>query len=120
MQSPAFREAEFRYVAADTADDFERERLELLGRFMNPMTAARLDRLGVSPGWRCLEVGAGDGSVARMLVERVGSSGKVVATDLDPRFLGPARSAGAEIRRHDILVGAWGRRPGFAEHVAEA
>jgi SAM-dependent methyltransferase len=90
-------------VAADTADAFERERLHLLGRLMNPMTTRRLERLGVGRGWRCLEVGAGDGSVARWLAERVGPRGHVVATDLNPRFLGELGVAHVEVRRHDIL-----------------
>ena len=89
------------YLAAAMADAFERERLGLLGRLMNPMSARRLDRLGVTRGWRCLEIGAGDGSVARWLADRVGPEGHVVATDLDPRFLEDRR---VEARRHDILV----------------
>ena len=89
------------YLAAAAADTFERERLGLLGRLMDPMSARRLDRIGVAPGWRCLEVGAGDGSVARWLVDRVGPEGHVVATDLDPRFLDDPR---IEVRAHDILV----------------
>ena len=89
------------YLAAAVADAFERERLGLLGRLMDPMSTRRLDRLGVAPGWRCLEVGAGDGSVARWLVDRVGPAGHVVATDLDPRFLDDPR---IEVRAHDILV----------------
>ena len=103
MRSLALAENLPRYVAADTADDFERERLELLARLMNPMTASRLERIGVGPGWRCLEVGAGNGSVARLLAERVGPSGRVVATDLNPRFLGELRPCEVEVRRHDIL-----------------
>jgi hypothetical protein len=71
-----------RYFAADADADFERERLRLLGLLMNPMTTGRLDRLGVGRGWRCLEVGAGDGSVARWLAGRVGPQGHDIQRDL--------------------------------------
>ena len=39
-----------------------------------------LDR-ELAPGWRCLEVGAGGGSIARWLGQRVGPTGRVIATD---------------------------------------
>jgi hypothetical protein len=37
----------------------------------------------VGPGWRCLEVGSGGGSIAAWLCDRVGPDGSVLATDLD-------------------------------------
>ena len=40
-----------------------------------------------------LEIGAGGGSIARWLAERVGPTGSVLATDIDPRFI-PPRSWG--------------------------
>ena len=79
---------EDRYLAKDSPDAFERERLALLTQFADPITTRRLTDLGVGRGWRCLEVGAGNGSIARWLASRVGSEGRVVATDLNPRFLG--------------------------------
>jgi SAM-dependent methyltransferase len=92
-----------RYLAKDSPDAFERERLALLTRIANPITTRRLTDLGVGPGWRCLDVGAGDGSVARWLAGRVGSAGRVVATDLNPRFLGGHGLPNLEVRRHNIL-----------------
>jgi SAM-dependent methyltransferase len=102
VETTALARSRARYVAADAGDDFERERLDLLGRLMNPMTTRHLERLGIGRGWRCLDVGAGDGSVARWLAERVGPRGHVVATDLNPRFLGGLRGD-VEVRQHDIL-----------------
>jgi SAM-dependent methyltransferase len=92
-----------RYFAKDSPDSFERERLALLTQIADPITAGRLNRLGVGPGWRCLEVGAGDGSVVRLFAERVGPEGRVVATDFDPRFLVGLELPNIEIRRHNIL-----------------
>jgi SAM-dependent methyltransferase len=93
-----------RYFAADSPDALERERLSLLTRIADPITTRRLTDRGVGPGWRCLEVGAGDGSVARWLADRVGPGGRVVATDLQPRFLGGEQPSHLEVRRHDILA----------------
>jgi SAM-dependent methyltransferase len=92
-----------RYFAKDSPEAFERERLALLTQLADPITTRRLTDLGVGPGWRCLEVAAGDGSVARWLAERVGARGRVVATDLNPRFLGGHTLPNLEVRRHNIL-----------------
>ena len=94
---------EDRYLAKDSPDAFERERLALLTRIADPITARRLTDLGVGPGWRCLEVAAGSGSVARWLAERVGREGRVVATDMSPRFLGGHGLPNLEVRQHNIL-----------------
>ena len=76
-----------RYFAADYEQSQERERLRRLEAMSDRTTIRALDTVGVGPGWHCLEVGAGGGSVARLLGERVGPTGRVVAADLDPRFL---------------------------------
>jgi len=79
-----------------------RERLTLLERLEDPATIALLERLGVAPGWRCLEIGAGHGSIAAWLVERVGSTGSVEATDLDTTYLDERSLVGLAFRRHDV------------------
>jgi SAM-dependent methyltransferase len=94
---------ENRYFAKDSPDAFERERLALLTQIADPITIRRLTDLGVGPGWRCLEVGAGAGSVARWLAGRVGPEGRVVATDLNPRFLVGHALPNIEVRRHNVL-----------------
>ncbi|MGH9035731.1 MAG: methyltransferase domain-containing protein [Acidimicrobiia bacterium] len=90
-----------RYVLADEADDAERARLDVLEAYYDPITQRHLERIGVGEGWRCLEVAAGGGSIARWLAERVGSSGSVVATDMNTRFL-TGLPDNVEVRRHDI------------------
>lgn len=92
-----------RYFAVDAQDAPELERLECLSRAYDPVTTRRLESLGVAAGWRCLEVGAGAGSIARWLSDRVGPAGAVVAADLDPRFLHASRRPNLEVRRYDIL-----------------
>lgn len=51
--------------------------------YRRPLTTA-LERLGVAPGWRCVDVGAGGGDVSVALAEVVGSTGRVYAVDSDP------------------------------------
>jgi SAM-dependent methyltransferase len=88
----------------DTAENAENARLEAQSALWDPFTFRMLDEAGVSEGWRCLEVGAGTGSVAAWLHERVGESGHVVATDIETRWLEPLASTNLEVRRHDVTV----------------
>lgn len=81
-----------------------RERLAALEAIYDPVTCRHLDDLGIAPGWRCLEVGAGGGSIAAWLCERAGPGGAVLATDLDPRFLAALDAPNLEVRRHDVAA----------------
>jgi SAM-dependent methyltransferase len=82
------------------------QRLPLLAAIYDPVTRAHLERINIAPGWSCWEVGAGYGTIAHWLADRVGSRGQVLATDLDIRFLLPLRSATLRVARHDIVVDA--------------
>jgi SAM-dependent methyltransferase len=94
-----------RYVF-DHSWEGERDRLSALERIFDPGTFRHLDALGVRPGWRCLEVGAGAGSVARWLCRRVGPEGRVVATDLKTGFLDHLTEefTCAEVLCHDVVA----------------
>lgn len=59
---------------------------------------AMLDALGVTPGMRVADIGAGVGYHALRLSARVGAGGKVYATDLQPEMLAMLRAALAEAR----------------------
>ncbi len=61
--------------------------MRLIERMHDHVTRWYLDRIEVKPGWRCLEIGAGAGSIARDLASRVGPAGEVVAVDLVTSFL---------------------------------
>src|SRR5207302_8646753 len=65
-------------------------RMELL---WDEGTFALLERLGVGPGSRVAEVGAGGGSVVEWLAERVGESGRVLAVAVFLRYLEPLAGA---------------------------
>ncbi|HEV3365669.1 MAG TPA: methyltransferase domain-containing protein, partial [Acidimicrobiia bacterium] len=59
---------------------------------------------GVEPGWRCLELGAGGGSVTRLLCDRVGPEGRVAAVDLDTRFVEEIEAGNLEVHRRDLVA----------------
>ncbi|MBC7270059.1 MAG: methyltransferase domain-containing protein [Streptomyces sp.] len=87
----------------DPAWEKETERLRTNEAIWDPGTLERLDRLGVAEGWNCLEIGAGSGSVARWLADRVGPSGQVVATDLQTERLAALEEIDqVSVVRHDL------------------
>ena len=82
------------YVFDSTKDQSEFDRLRLLESAFDPQPWLRLENVGVSEGWHCLEVGAGAGSIMNWLSKKVGSCGKVVAIDTNTRFLPFSRIMG--------------------------
>ena len=58
----------------------------------------------MGPGWRCLEVGAGGGSIAAWLCRRVAPAGSVLATDLDTTLLEELTYPNLELHVHDLLA----------------
>lgn len=80
----------------------ELERLRAGEALLDPGTHHVLEELGLSAGWRCLEVGAGAGAIAAWLRARVGPSGRVIATDRSPRFLDGL--LGVEVWSHEITT----------------
>jgi len=79
------------------------ERLGLLAQIFDPASTDALLRTGIGQGWSCWEVGAGIGSVAAWMADRVGPTGRVLATDLDPRYASVLTSAILDVRRHDVV-----------------
>jgi SAM-dependent methyltransferase len=77
-------------------------RFDALSAIYDRATIQHLENIGVGPGWRCLEVGGGGGSIAAWLGTRVGPTGHVLVTDLDPRFLDRLQTPNLEVRRHNI------------------
>ena len=83
----------------------ERDRLLGIESLFDSYSTQRLADLGVSDGWHCLEVGFGAGGVALWLAGQVGSTGRVVAVDLDPRFLDAHGRSNLDVRKLDIRTG---------------
>ena len=88
-------------LAAAGREAAEDERLDLLEQIYDPVSRER--RALVQPGWRCLEVGAGRGSMAVWLATQVGPTGHVVATDVDTRYLSRLELPNLEVVEHNIL-----------------
>jgi SAM-dependent methyltransferase len=93
-----------------------RERLRVLGRVMQPNTLALLQRAGVGPGLRCLDVGCGGGDVTRDLSRLVDGSGSVVGVDVDATKIDLARSESGDARNVEFRVADVTAGLGFEEY----
>lgn len=76
------------------------QRLDTLSQLFDASTFRHLVAVGLRPGWRVWEVGAGAPSVATWLAAQVGPAGRVLATDIDTSRL--SRDTGYEVREHDV------------------
>jgi SAM-dependent methyltransferase len=85
----------------DNDDPEAVDRHSILPAMLDDFTTARLASTGDLAGRRCLEVGAGGGSVARWLADQVGPDGYVLATDINPRHLPPGQNYA--VLAHDIV-----------------
>lgn len=92
-------------------------RFAALSALFDEVTDRHVAAIGIGPGARCWEVGAGGPAVPRLLAARAGPAGHVLATDLDVSWVGAggaggvgAGGAGAgghaavEVRRHDVAT----------------
>ncbi|KMO94264.1 methyltransferase [Streptomyces roseus] len=78
----------------------EDERIDLGALTYDDMTMERLRALGAGPGWNCLDVGAGTGTVARRLIEEA-EVASVLAVDRDVRFLAARPLPGLDLLEAD-------------------
>jgi 2-polyprenyl-3-methyl-5-hydroxy-6-metoxy-1,4-benzoquinol methylase len=83
----------------------ERGRLRLMSELLDPSSEFHLTRVGVTTGWRCLEIGAGNGSLSQWLAQRVGPSGHVIATDIRTDLMGGIAGGNLEVRQFDVVRG---------------
>jgi SAM-dependent methyltransferase len=84
----------------DNDDHAAADRHRFLAAIFDEGTTTRLAGLGDLTGRRCLELGAGGGSIARWMTDQVGPTGRVLATDLNPRHL--ATGQGYAVLTHDL------------------
>jgi SAM-dependent methyltransferase len=71
--------------------------------YRRPLATA-LERLGLGPGWRCADVGAGGGDVTVALAELVGREGRVYAVDSDPAARDEVAMAAADAGQAQVLA----------------
>ncbi|MGZ4616223.1 MAG: methyltransferase domain-containing protein [Actinomycetes bacterium] len=90
------------YLLDNRATDAE-DRFAALSVLFDPVTFRHIDALGIEPGWHCWEVGAGGPSLPDGLGVRVGPGGRVLATDLDTRWLAGRAGPQVEVARHDVV-----------------
>jgi SAM-dependent methyltransferase len=74
-------------------------RFEALADLFNASTFRHMRSVGLSPGWRVWEVGAGGASVPEWIAKQ--THGYVLATDIDTSWL-DREAGGFEVRTHDI------------------
>lgn len=75
------------YVFHRVEDQRELERLRAIEQVFDPASRRRLLAAGLQPGWKCLEVGPGAGSVMSWMSEVVGPAGRVAAVGISTKFL---------------------------------
>lgn len=95
--------AKDQYFANSEKDEVELRRLRLLEETYDPNTIRYLERFRLGKGQNCLEIGAGAGSIASWLAMQVGPTGRVVATDINTRFLQRLNVPNIEVRQHNIV-----------------
>ncbi|BEL12927.1 class I SAM-dependent methyltransferase [Actinoplanes sichuanensis] len=61
--------------------------LQLLAAILDQHTEAVLTETGIEPGWKCLDVGAGAGTITAWMADQVGPDGHVTALDTDPQHI---------------------------------
>jgi len=75
-------------------------RFGALSALFDPVTFSHLHRVGIGPGWRCWEVGAGGPSVPTWMCAQVGATGYVLATDIDVSWI--PDPVPFEVRIHEL------------------
>jgi ubiquinone/menaquinone biosynthesis C-methylase UbiE len=112
LMSGEQREADY---VLGTHDD-EVARLGLQHRVWRPVVTECWQRVGITHGWRVIDVGAGPGYATADLAEIVGPTGAVLAVERSARFLDSARERCAsrgvtnvEFREADLMESSLGK-----------
>ena len=75
------------YIFERQQADQERIRLQLIEEALDPATIRHLGTTGLRSGSRCVELGAGAGSITKWMGSIVGASGRVVGIDRNTKHL---------------------------------
>ena len=81
----------------------ERDRLRLMSNLLDPSSEFHLLQLGITSGWHCLEIGAGNGSLSQWLAQRVGPDGHVIASDIRPDLMQGIAGGNLEVCKFDVV-----------------
>jgi SAM-dependent methyltransferase len=91
------------YIFERNQQEQELLRLRMIEEAIDPATMTLLQATGIQKGWRCLEVGAGAGSVMRWMRGVVGDAGQVVAVDTNTNHIRHLSAAPYQIIEGDFL-----------------
>ncbi len=83
-------------------DDAEQHQKAL--DYLLPIRQRVLDNARIAPGDAVLDVGAGDGLIAFGALDRVGSNGQVILSDVSDDLVSHARSVAAELGAGDRMA----------------
>jgi 2-polyprenyl-3-methyl-5-hydroxy-6-metoxy-1,4-benzoquinol methylase len=81
----------------------ESERLRLMSDLLDHSSRDHISRLPVPDDGRCLEIGAGNGSLSQWLASAFRPQGKILATDLAPELMDGIARDNLEVRALDIV-----------------
>jgi SAM-dependent methyltransferase len=91
------------YIFESHAEDREYHRLRMIESANDPTTIALLQRTGIQPGWTCLELGPGAGSILQWLGAQVGANGMVIGIDKNTTYLRGFSTLPYDIREGTFL-----------------
>jgi len=78
-------------------------RLRLMSELLDPSSTFHLLRIGITKGWRCLEIGAGNGSLSEWMAKRVGPTGHVIASDIRTDLMEGIARDNLEVCKFDVV-----------------
>jgi SAM-dependent methyltransferase len=76
-------------------------RFDAIASLFDPVTCRHAQELGLAPGWRVWEVGAGGSSIADWFAHQVGVTGRVLASDIETGWM-DHRPGDFEVVRHSV------------------
>ncbi|WNM63899.1 methyltransferase domain-containing protein [Candidatus Nitrospira neomarina] len=91
------------YIFDNKSEEREFQRLQLVEAANDPTTIRLLEETGIQPGWHCLEVGAGAGSILRWMGSQVGPTGLAVGVDKKIAYLHKVDSPPVRIYKGSFL-----------------
>lgn len=91
------------YIFESAQVNAEFERLKQIEDAFDEKTKDLIQNSGIAPGWSCLELGTGAGSILKWMSVLVGNQGNVVGIDKNIKFINPIEANNIQKIEGDIL-----------------